>query len=930
MPSPLSAPLPLMPAQGFLPAFFTHHTPAPRAGKPSEAATAAAGHAGTRYDADRDGPHHAFCGGSRFADYRREVLDDLEFIIDLSRQRNMPDAAAIEERFRTFYRHRFEESYFDVDEELPLIDSAGKRALDNFRAMLAHPALRPDQQVAAIRELSLGVAVCASGTTANLIAADRELALSVDGLRGRLWLVKEQIVRDVLRQQVAELYGAFEIADECEIHYVNDLWNVIADGFGLQRIDGHAQPDDAGGYDASFIASCRGQVIAALAPDRIASRIAEECLSIFRSRTVSDAGAPFGACDAGQWRLLEETVDDIRGDLGLAASQLGLDAFLELHDDGRFYRVRDDPALIALALLKAMNAERLLADTPVRLADSVDGDGRRAEVFMYGSLLGWQLQRAVPTSAAAPTSAWDAHAGAEPVDLSALLGWLAGDGQAPVELAPDAPPARLHGAHPDELMKIPAEWLGSARALLGLLERLPAEQAAAYLGHNLPYLLTGLPVEDRDLLLDRAVHLGEPGRILARAWQSELWLVLHLDHGAAVRYLRDNLRYLADTIPAYSRGQWMDEIMHLEEPARDLARAWYPDAWTLLTQSTQPLRGTRLAYWVQCDHVRALESVCQLVAEGWGAGSVSASSGQGVSTMQGRICAWCLDEEGNVAVTKDAATIEAARRLLRQLSFTSPASEQFGRRLSTLLPGNVLYVLETGSAPTARAFRGLLTDRELLPRIGPDLPAILCASGSYAGYPMSYVLATGKTGFIAAYGAWLADMASMPDGARWIVPLLMPKWMADPAPPASGLGRRSGCYALLDASTAGATKVIEAYHQILVHPGILPHILNVLPELVLGAPPIDPRTRHRRWPAARYEVLESLFNMAAPGYPAYGNLVKDPRILPHIVDAVPRTAIIIRARLEGRGVVADLEGPQAPARKALRHRVGEAFRRVKK
>jgi hypothetical protein len=161
----------------------------------------------------------------------------------------------------------------------------------------------------------------------------------------------------------------------------------------------------------------------------------------------------------------------------------------------------------------------------------------------------------------------------------------------------------------------------------------------------------------------------------------------------------------------------------------------------------------------------------------------------------------------------------------------------------------------------------------------------------------------------------------------------MPKWMPDPEPgrdlPAVGLGRRSGCYALLDASVAGATKVIEAYHRILVHPGILPHIQQILPELVLGAPPIDAKTRHRRWPAARYELLESLFNMGTPGYPAYRDLVKDPLILPHIVDAVPRTAIIIRTRLEGRGVVADLDTPQAPARKALRHRVGEALRRVK-
>ncbi|ARP81549.1 hypothetical protein CAL12_12525 [Bordetella genomosp. 8] len=924
--------MPTAPAQGFQPVFYTRHAAAPGNADDGEPAAGATGRgSGICYDADRDGPHQAFCDGSRFMAYRREFLGRLEFIIDLCRQQRMPDADAIEARFRSLYRHRFEAGYFDVEHELPLMDSAGKRALDGFCDTLARAASRPDRQMTAIRELSLGVVVCASGIVANLIAADRELAQSLEGLCGKLWMVKEQIVREVLRQEVDRIYGSFELAEENELYYVNELWNAIAGDLGLPSVEGNPEDADECGYDAGYIAACRAKAMVALAPDRIACRMAEECLSMFRGRAMSDADATYGACTAEQWSRLCDIVEDIRRDLGLTVSQLGLESFLQLHDDGRRYRVRDDPALIALALLKAMSAEGLLADMPVRLADFVAGDGRHGEVFMYGSMLGWRLQRETPAANEAPARTgaaamdtrdmpaaslpWDAHVAAEPVNLSALRAWLADDGQLGPQLWPGAPATTLQVTSLDALMKIPAEWLGSARPLVGLLNRLSAQQGVEYLGHNLPYLLTDFPAGERDALLDKAVQLGEPGYVLARAWRSELWLVLQLAHNTAIRYLRDNLRHLAANIPAPSRGRWLDEIMHLGEPARELARAWCPDAWTLLTQSTDPLNGTRLEYWVGRDNVRALDAVCQLVAAGWGAGSVSRASGQAasVSTSQGRACAWCLDEAGKIAVSKDPATIDAARRLLRQLSFGSPASERHGRRLSDLFPSNVLYVLEAGTPETSRAFRGLLLDPQLLPHIGPELPAILYGSGAYPGYPMSYVLATGRKDFIIAYGTFLADMANAPDGARWIARLLMPKWMPEPEPePSRGRAApshdpRSGCYALLDACVAGAAQAIEAYHQVLAHPAILPHVRHVLPELVLGAPTVDPKTGHRRWPEARYEVLDRMFNMSAPGYPAYRDLVRDPAILPHIVDAVPLTAVIIRTRLQGRGVVVDVD-----------------------
>ncbi len=57
----------------------------------------------------------------------------------------MADATEVEQRFQpTFYRHRFEEAYYDTHAEL--IDSAGKHALDNFCAMLDDERLPPDRK----------------------------------------------------------------------------------------------------------------------------------------------------------------------------------------------------------------------------------------------------------------------------------------------------------------------------------------------------------------------------------------------------------------------------------------------------------------------------------------------------------------------------------------------------------------------------------------------------------------------------------------------------------------------------------------------------------------------------------------------------------------------------------------------------------------
>ncbi|WP_427183350.1 hypothetical protein ACL598_14475 [Bordetella bronchialis] len=900
---------------GFQPAFFKRRTPAP-----VQEAAAPAHPRGprARYHADRDGSHARFCEGSRFTRYREEVRENVAYIAALCAELEMPDAADIEQRFLTFYSRRFEKCYFDY-EDLPLIDSAGKRSLDNFCAMLGNPRLRAPQKAAAIRDLSLGLVVCASGTTANLIAADRNLSLSTGSLLDRLWLAKDDLVRNVLLEAVYARYGNGKHAIAWELHRVYNLWNGIADEFGLCRIPHHP----AENADPELLVSCRQKVLEALTPDRIVAPIADECLAMFRDRALADPQAISGRLDEGRLAFFHEVLDDIRRHTGLSSDQLDLHVFIELADEGDGYRVRDDASLIAVELLRIMDTHGLLAGAPARLFELVERDRWRVEVFLYGDRISWCLHRAL---SAGDVASWQDHRDAEALDASVLHAWPWAEG--PDAAAPPRPAIRqaLRGDDPPAVMAIQARWLGSAQDILDALGRLDAEQAARYLGRNLPYLLSDFPVAEREALIRGVMHLGEPAWVLAREWYSELTLVTHLPAAAAARYLRDHAPSLLANVSAELRGDWMDKVMHLGEAAHVLARAWYADAWTLLTEKRDGRRITRWEYWIRTDNIDALDSVHALLMADWPALGEGRARAVPVDPPERRYDAWCTDREGRLALSKNPDTVHAAHRVLRRLCAGAPGVDgRLAGRLAPWFPFRLARLLAAADAPTKEAFRAMLVDPALLPHIVEDLPFILSGDAPYRGYPASQVLAAGDAAVVRAYGDLLADMVAAFRAGPWLVGLLLGKWPSPPTSVKDLFGSRDGRDSYSLANVDGAD-VIAAYRDVLVHPAILPHIAHALPELVLGAPSPDARRASKPWPRFQRKLLDRLFDATRPGHAAYVDMARDPAILPHILQALPPGCSAIQASLAGTEYAANEAGPGFVT--GLRKRMDRLFRRA--
>ncbi len=186
------------------------------------------------YSAELHGTHADFCRGEHFGRYQEQVRASVSFLVEFCRQHDMLDAHTIEENFNVFLSHRFEDAhYFDTRAEM--VDAIGKRSLDEFCSMIRNEAIDEGKRTAAIRDLSYGMTLCADGAVSNLVSAACMLAKSAGGIRGKLWELKEETAVHVLRQLTAQRYGDANNYRGNEIHYVNTVWNILADQFGLQK-----------------------------------------------------------------------------------------------------------------------------------------------------------------------------------------------------------------------------------------------------------------------------------------------------------------------------------------------------------------------------------------------------------------------------------------------------------------------------------------------------------------------------------------------------------------------------------------------------------------------------------------------------------------------------------------------------------------------
>ncbi|AOB31141.1 hypothetical protein AKI39_11170 [Bordetella sp. H567] len=799
----------------FAPAFFTPYTPAPE----TPVRTAAdEGRPRMSYWADRHGSHAAFCASPDFEQYRQEVADDVRFLTGLARDLGMVDADMVEENLRVLYEHRFNVNHFDTHAEL--FDSAGKRSLDNVCDMLRDERLPQDKRRNAIRELALGVTLCASGAVANLMAADRELSLSTGGMRSKLWKMKEDVVRSVLHQAVLEQFGANPNYPGDEVHYFSGVWNYVADAVGLNEIEDLMVPR----LPLDFLNACQKKVFAAISPDKLARLMATECLEGFRSRTIDNAHPASGVCTAAATERFTEVLNDIRQELGLEEDALSMHSFVRIDGDGLRYDVRTDCGLIAVELLKAMNADKLLEDAPRQLGERVEADGTHIGLYSYGDRLAWRLRQAM--DGAAP---WFAQGDLETIDFADLHAL-------PGAQAPDAPtlPAGvireiLRKGNPADLMGVRANWLGTSRSILALLNRLDADQAIQYLDANMPYLRTGFPESERASFLSDAITMGEPGR--------------------------------------------------------QLARAWYPDPWALLGEKPREYTSvTQLERWLMANQAAPIDTVREMIVAGWQNGhdavSLRDAMLKALTGIEGRSLMWVPVH------TKTPAGTDALHRLVVDLLNEPASGPAMAQALPKLLSGTnshiqVLDMLDPGNAAALSAVHRMLFDPAILPLIQNDMPHILLGGQPQKEVPMWSALYTRDVPLIRAYGALLADVAKVPGMEKWLAILTTPNKSAGSPEP----GGRLTDSVLLHVSVAVGVEVIKAYHDILVHPAILLHIQGMLPEL-LGPTEADDFRRPGY-------LTASLLSENLGGYTAYREMITDPRILPHILQGLPRMQLLM-------------------------------------
>ncbi|OZI20845.1 hypothetical protein CAL26_25600 [Bordetella genomosp. 9] len=523
------------------------------------------------YSEARHGPHAAFRDGPDFPAYKEEMRTGLAFLADFCRRHRLPDAEGIAANLDTFFRHRFDDPHY-FSTRAGIVDSRGKQSLDEFCWMIRHDTMDLDVKKAAVRDLAMGITECADGAVSNLVSAARKLALAAGGVRGTLWEIKEQAARDTLLGAVQEYFArqpGYHPGNE--IHYVTTAWNSLAGGFGFDPDpDGTRMPD---AQDCKFLHICGQRLGLALTPDRLALTLAETCLARFNESLPTHRDPPAASWTPAVQEAFMDKLRQIGGDCGLTwedgerldadtqtwrhrESDLRLRSFVKLRqrDDACTYLPRTDASLIALDILRAMAALRLLpaGNQPKNYGEWIEADGTRGALFAYGQLA-W-IARADASAAFAPPL-WDATAvDIELSTLRDLLRWR------DTSLGDDRPlpprPALLQSIRNTDaarLARMPIQWVNDPDCAEPFLARLGEDGTTQYLDAHARTLGTLAPYE-RDRLLTGLLRANMRRSIPAvtRHWSASLAVRVDIVHDLlrchAIPELRDAL--LADDAAA--------------------------------------------------------------------------------------------------------------------------------------------------------------------------------------------------------------------------------------------------------------------------------------------------------------------------------------------------------------------------------------------
>lgn len=886
-PDSLSIPLP-----GFSVDFWQPYIPAAGPGD-TVAATRAPG---LSYTPESHGTHADFCGGDEFPRYREEVRERLAFLVAFCRRHGMPDADAIQKNFDIFFAHRFDEYHY-FDTRAGIVDSVGKRSLDEFCALILNEAADLDRRKSAIRNLAQGVTLCADGAVSNLVSAACTLAKTIGGIRGKLWELKEETARGVLRELLDERFGHEENYQGNEIHFVHTVWNILADQFGLKKVpDGITMAETTGD---DFLALCAAGISAALTPDRLALLIAEACQARLHSGFADARTPPAGPWTAGTEAAVAAMLEEIGDEFGLTstdglelgddgetptlrASDLRMKSFFQLDENnGAYtYALRAEPSLIALDVLRNFGDRRLLQTQtyPCNGGEWVDEAGMRAALFLYGELA-WVVRIHAGASFGDPV--WNsADTQIEPVTEPDLRLWHA---TRTSEAHPPAAAIRhaIRATAASQLARMPARWLTDAPDLQRLLRRLGTDAGRDYLAHNLAELGAvgaGYTNRERHELFAELLRLDlcHAIRPLAELWVPNESRRVNLVHDVLAR----------EAIPAFHLA------MQGEDPPAAV-HAWY-----------RPLRESGLLALVAPRLVDLLEIRCgrspifSHVLNAGRTAAVIAFHALVKDLLKDPTIRWHIkgpllgllaatDWYGIPALSNAMAdghtrAVEAYYACLEDLLTDPLLALTIRPGLLAALPDLLIgrkgnsdsglgYALESGNTSIIGIFHtlviNLLDDPEIAPTIASALPDLLSARVCRGASALSQSMRNRGTTTIKAFYAMLKDPRIRPH-IRHVMPNLLN-------------GRDTqGKPGLSNALENGHAGIIETYHallkDLLQDPTIAPQMLRMLPHLL---------TTKNKDGTSGFSYATLYGQNAA--ITAYNAMLDDPAIRPHIDAHLP-------------------------------------------
>ncbi|MFC4275039.1 hypothetical protein [Achromobacter aloeverae] len=537
---PLSS-LPPAGAAGFQPVFFS----AAAAPVPPDAASAASAASAAEtcyYSHDKHGTFERFRRSDDYARVNARICADFDALGAFMDTHAATRADHVRKQFNTFLKN-LDSTFFDT--LIEGIYGSGAQALHEAACIVEgdHVGIRPEDKIRAIERLADGITVCASGVVANLAAVARDLAHETGGLRGKIWRVKEQAVAEMLQQRTSRWFQKElnqlrddlslipQVEDKLrqlyegnEIHYVNRLWDEMADSLGLTPRNDPlrvAMPINKE-IPAALKVKWRSSILAALKPSVIALAMADETLAAYRG-DVRKSGLDLEGERDGELAAFLADIARAAGErLGLPADDAlnvyGLVAFQESR-----YRVRDDASVLAVELLARMETLGLISGRPVRRGTWSKAPGGPVFDLLVYEDLAWKVEGGTHGANDvewADIARHDAH----PLTLADLRDWSAAQAQRKQAAAIPPQGALRHvidKTAPDRCAReIPVEWITDTdqathrrlRDRLGL--ELPAY--AVYLQHRWPAQLDKLVGECEQQRVDLQELYGaykrQPGR----------------------------------------------------------------------------------------------------------------------------------------------------------------------------------------------------------------------------------------------------------------------------------------------------------------------------------------------------------------------------------------------------------------------------------